>query len=136
MTDGLVLIDTSAWILALRRRVDEKVRERVSRILDEDRAATCGMILVELLGGARNKKEYEELSTDFEALHYLLTPEATWSRVAQLSLSLRARGVSVPYSDLLIAQIAIDNGCHLVHSDRHFDLIARHVDLQIEKSLK
>jgi len=136
MTDGLVLIDTSVWILALRRRADEKTKGLVSRILDQDRAATCGLISVELLGGARTRKEYEALSKDLEALHYLPTPEPTWRKVSLLCLRLRAKGISIPYTDLLIAQIAMDNGCTLLHSDSHFNLIARHTNLHAQNAPK
>ena len=136
MTDGLVVIDTSVWVLALRPKVDEKTKQTVSGVLDEDRAATCGVIMMELLSGARNRREYQELLQSLEALHYLRTPEVTWRKVAELSLNLRAKGVSIPYADLLIAQIAMDNGCGLLHSNRHFDLIASFTDLRVESGLK
>lgn len=131
-TEALVLIDTSVWISALRPRAAKKTKELVERILDEDRSATCGIITAELLSGTRSKKEYHELFIGLQALHYLPTPESIWHRVSELGFKLRTKGIHVPTSDLLIAQIAMDNHCILLHCDAHFDLIARHSSLKGE----
>jgi len=47
----LVLIDTSAWIFALRRPPHHLVRDRVDDLLGENRVAILPMISLELLGG-------------------------------------------------------------------------------------
>jgi len=129
-TEGLVLIDTSVWVSALRPRSVKKTKEQVGRVLDEDRAATCGVIISEILSGTRRKKEYHDLSADFGALHYLPAPEPIWVKISELGFRLRAKGFHVPNTDLLIAQIAIENGCMLLHQDSHFDLIARNSSLK------
>ena len=59
--DGLVLIDTSAWIHALRPGGNPEVREQVRGLLTEGRVATCEMIILELVGGTRTEGEYQEL---------------------------------------------------------------------------
>jgi predicted nucleic acid-binding protein len=43
---------------------------------------------------------------------------------------LRARGASVPATDLLIAAIAIRNHATLLHCDRHFLAISKYSDLK------
>ncbi|PWB78674.1 MAG: hypothetical protein C3F08_08205 [Candidatus Methylomirabilota bacterium] len=68
MADGWVLIDTSAWIHALRPSGNVAVREQVRALLAEGRAATCEMIVLELAGGARTEGEYRELCEDLKAL--------------------------------------------------------------------
>jgi tRNA(fMet)-specific endonuclease VapC len=132
-TEGLVLIDTSVWVSALRRGAPEKLTERVAEVLDEDRAATCGIIIAELLSGTKSRKEYDDLSADFGALHYLKTPEPIWHRISELGFKLRSKGLHIPTTDLLIAQIAIDSDCVLLHSDRHFEQIARHAPLRAKR---
>jgi predicted nucleic acid-binding protein len=132
MTEGLVLIDTSVWISAFRPRTSKKAREQVGRMLDEDRVATCGIVIAELLSGTRSRTEYRELSADLNALHYLTTPESVWQKVSELGYKLRTKGLHVPIADLLIAQVAIDNDCTLLHMDSHFDLIGRNSPLKAE----
>lgn len=64
MADGWVLIDTSAWIHALRPSGLSQVRERVRDVLTTGRAATCEMVVLELAGGTRTEREYRELIED------------------------------------------------------------------------
>jgi len=68
MTDGWVLIDTSAWIHAMRPSGNPAIRQQVRALLSEGRAATCEMIVLELAGGTRTEREYQELCEDLEAL--------------------------------------------------------------------
>ncbi len=46
--------------------------------------------------------------------------------------ALRRRGVTVPFTDLLVAAVAAGAEAVLVHRDRHFDSIAAHVGLKVE----
>lgn len=121
-----MLIDTSAWIHALRRGGSPRPREAVGSVLAERRAATTGMIMLEVLGGTRNRKEYEELSEDLRALHYLPVTDEIWTAACLLSHETRRRGFHVPATDHLIASVAIAHRCRLLHADRHFDLLAKH----------
>jgi predicted nucleic acid-binding protein len=130
MTERLVLIDTSVWISALRPGASKKARVQVGQMLDEDRVATCGIVMAELLSGTRSKTEYRELSADLGALHNLATPETVWQKVSELGYKLRTKGLHVPIADLLIAQVAIDNDCILLHMDSHFDLVGRNSPLK------
>ena len=61
MPDGWVLTDTSAWIHALRPSGNPSIRRQVRDLLTEGRAATCEMIMLELVGGTRTEGEYQEL---------------------------------------------------------------------------
>ncbi len=53
------LIDTSAWIEALRRDGDTETRRMVIELAREGEAVVCEMILLELWNGARGKKEVD-----------------------------------------------------------------------------
>ncbi len=43
-----------------------------------------------------------------------------------------AKGLSIPYPDIVIAASALKEAAILVHADSHFDSIARHTDLTVE----
>lgn len=126
----LMLIDTSIWILSLRPGSKKEVEEEVSRIIIERRAATTGMIMLELLSGVSNNKMYKELLEDLQALHYFPVAEEVWNQAFRLGHDLRTRGVTIPSADLIIASVAIHNQTTLLHTDRHFDLIAGHSPLK------
>jgi len=120
-----VLIDTSAWILALRRGDREHVKKEVDRLIAENRAATAGIILLELLSGTKTEEEYQELKEDLGALIQLEIIAETWGTASRLAYELRRKGVTVPSADILIMAIALENGCILLHADRHFDLMVK-----------
>lgn len=52
----MMLIDTSAWILALKKNFHYSIKERIDQILIESDVAINGIIELELLGGARTEK--------------------------------------------------------------------------------
>ena len=129
---GLVLIDTSVWIQADSLKANSEVKSKVLLLLNEDRAAVCGIVTAELLRGAKTPANYEELKIDLESIHYLNTPEDIWLKAARMSFDLRKNGLSIPLTDILIACIAIDNNCSLLHLDKHFTILASKTDLEIE----
>jgi len=129
----LYLIDTSAWIPALRKGGERKVIEEVSAILQDDLAATCPVIALELLSGVSSGSHFEELRADLNALHKIRITDETWSAACRLGFELRRKGLTAPSTDVLIASAAITAGCVLLHRDKHFDLIAKHSALKSKR---
>ena len=129
MGNNLVLIDTSVWILVLRKSPLPQARDEVEHLLAEDRVAIVPMIRLELLGGARTPGEFNRLRSRLAALHQISIDEASWETAANLSFKLRQRGKIIPYTDILIGSAAILAHCLLLHADKHFDLMAEDTDL-------
>ena len=133
MRDSLYLVDSSIWLEVLARgRQTPELRRRVDQLLEQDRVATTGMVRLEVLGGAGSEQEYERLKGLLLALHQLPVVEESWSDAARLGFRLRRQGVTVPFTDLLIATIAMQAGAVLLHRDRHFDVIAANSQLAVE----
>lgn len=133
MNERIVLIDTSVWVQTLRRDPPPALAEAVRRTILDRRAATTGMVMLELLGGVRTERDYRELSEELRALYYLPVEEA-WPGAWQLSFRLRRQGITVPSADVLIAAVAVAHRCTLFHSDKHFVVIARHSTLQTREA--
>lgn len=129
MSNNLVLIDTSVWILALRKSPVPVVRDEVEHLLMENRVAIVPMIRLELLGGTKSLNEFNRLKSRLDVLHQIPTDEANWEAAAQLSFKLRQLGKLIPYTYILIGSAAILANCLLLHVDKHFDLMAEHIDL-------
>jgi len=136
MTDGLFLIDTSVWIEALRPGGIVAIRERLNEILAERKGATTPLVLLELLSGARDEKDYEELSEELSALCQFPVNDTVWMKSCRLAFELRRKGVTAPSTDVLIATVAQENQLTLLHADRHFDLIAGKTNLLVESWVK
>jgi len=131
-TETLCLVDTSAWIWALREQAVERIRSRIDELLALDQVAITPMVELELLGGAGTETEFATLRERLGGLHRLAMDEECWQKAARLAFDLRRKGVTVPFTDVLVAAVAIANQAVLLHADEDFDLIARHVPLVIE----
>ena len=131
MSNNLVLIDTSVWILALRKSPPPAVKDEVDHLLAENRVAIFPMIRLELLGGTKSLNEFNRLKSRLDALHQIPANEASWEAAAQLSFRLRLQGKVIPYTDILIGSAAIMANCLLLHVDRHFDLMAEDTALKV-----
>jgi predicted nucleic acid-binding protein len=118
----MIVIDTSVWVQGFRVSAALE-RSEVDRLLARDEVAMVGVVMAEVLQGARNPEEFEELRTWLMALPYLEETRQTWVRVGDLSYQLRQRGLAVGVLDLVIATLALEHGCAVYSLDEHFQRI-------------
>lgn len=131
----MVLIDTSAWLHALRKQFQPAVKERIYSILLESEVAINGIIKLELLGGAKTEQEYKRIKSRLDPLYYIESSEDQWDFSSLLAFTLRRKGITVPYTDIFIAASAISSHAILVHADSHFEIITDHTELKTESLL-
>ena len=132
MPNNFFLVDTSAWILALRKDFLPGIKDRIAYLLKENAIITYGMIKLELLGGTKEEKEFQRLKIRLDALEMVETNTSLWERAYDLAFSLRRKGITVPYTDILIAASALMMDATVVHADSHFDLMGPHCGLKVE----
>jgi predicted nucleic acid-binding protein len=132
MKDRHVLVDTSAWIFALRKDFIPSIKNKIEVLLRNDLVLTTGIIKLELLGGTKNEKEFQRLKSSLDSLDYVPIDEIQWTKAYEIAFDLRRKGVTIPSTDILIAACALTADAVVVHADAHFDLIARHVGLKTE----
>ncbi len=121
MTD--VLIDTSAWVAALRG-TDRKIMRAVDSLLDLERVVFCGVVEMELLHGIR-PSEQKRLIPLFEALAYAEVDRNDWKAAGAMMNKLRSKGITIPSSDALIAALCLRHRFSLLTLDHHFDKIPK-----------
>ena len=120
----MTLIDTSAWIEQLRRGGDTAIRRQVETLLAAGDGAWCPLVRLELWNGARGMAERSVLQEMETTLPSLGMEAAVWDRAVALAAGARAKGITVPATDLLVAACAHHHGAALLHYDGHFDQIA------------
>jgi predicted nucleic acid-binding protein len=69
-----ILIDSSVWIEYYRLGSPPAVRDAVRGILASDLCVTTGLIVVEVLQGAKSESVFAQLKQDFSALPWLDLP--------------------------------------------------------------
>ena len=132
MPTNLFLIDTSAWLFALKKDFIPAVKNRISDLLNENTVITTGIIKLELLGGTRTKKEFHRLKTRLDALDTISTDTTLWNDACDLAFSMRRNGITIPYTDIIIAAAALMTESTVLHADMHFDMISEKSPLKVE----
>lgn len=136
MPNKLILIDTSAWLFALRKDFIPEIKDRIDLLLKDNLVLTTGIIRLELLGGTKTESEYKRLRNRLMVLDSIESDESLWDMASDLAFKLRKKGVTIPYTDILIAAYALSAGCIILHADNHFDVIAQHSSLNAESYVK
>jgi len=126
----MVLVDSSAWIEALRRNGDLRVKLAIDCLLDAYEAQWCTPIRLEVLGGAR-KEERTRLGHWFSVIPYRSVREEDWERAIALAWRLRDGGLTVPWLDVLIAAVALHDQVRVYAVDSHFKEISKRTGLML-----
>jgi predicted nucleic acid-binding protein len=95
----------------------------LEKLIVEDTVFTAGPILFELLQGVKSPEERKQVKEAFQATHYLEIEPDDWEGAASLASDLRAKGITIPMTDVLIAHLAIANHLEVLSFDLHFDQI-------------
>ena len=130
-----VLVDSSVWIAFLRDTGGPEV-DLLEQLIDERRAATTDVVLLEVLAGTTDEERAARLRR-FLAGAELLRQEspADAEQAAALYRACRRAG-ETPRSlnDCLIAAVALRHDVPLLHRDRDFTVLAQHTDLRLVES--
>jgi predicted nucleic acid-binding protein len=108
---------------AFFNRPRSSAKQAIDQLLDEDRAALIGPILTEILLGFRHDNQADWVSSVLGGLHYLEPTWNEWRMAARLGRSLKARGHTLPLSDLVLGAVAIERKLAVYASDPDFDLL-------------
>lgn len=122
MSAKLVLIDTSAWIEYLRKTSHPVTKEIESALL-LNVAATCQLVLAELIQGARSEKETELIIDLALVVKILNESEFTWQQTGFLANKLRKQGKTISLIDCYLAVLAKESKAVILTLDKHFTII-------------
>ena len=122
-----VLIDTSVWIDFFRKK--EPFYSRVLKLLDDDKICCTGIVLAELIQGAKSRDDIGALK-DFTYVFPFLEESANiWGKAGELAFSLRRSGKQIGLSDCYIATSAHKEKVGIFTLDNHFIAIKDHLDI-------
>lgn len=121
-----VLVDTSVWSLALRRRarVEGPAVQELRSLVDEGRVAMIGPIRQELLSGIRTTESFERLRDHLQPYSDERLETADFERAAEHFNTCRARGVQGSNTDFLICAVAERRNLPILTTDADFSRFA------------
>ncbi len=132
-----VLVDTSVWSLALRRkRGGLTAREGVlvaelSELIREGRTRVIGLIRQELLSGIKTTEQYEKLRLYLRAFPDEVIDTPDYEEAAKAGNRCRAKGVVVSIVDILLCAVAIKHQWAIFTTDPDFSNYAEVLPLSI-----
>lgn len=132
-----VLIDTSIWSLALRRKARQLSAEQDgivqawADLIREKRAVLVGAIRQELLSGTRDPQSFEQLRKHLRAfVDEPLTCE-DYEIAAQCFNTCRGAGVAGSNVDFLLCAVAMRRRLEIFTTDADFQHYAPHLPLRL-----
>ena len=128
----MMVVDTSAWIEFFKNG-NQDVVEKVDDALQHDLIIMGDLIFCEIMQGIRSKKEQRRIASLFQSLpRRQMVGFHIAERSADHYRSLRARGITIRKTmDMLIGTFCAENGYTLIHYDKDFDRMARHIGLRL-----
>ncbi len=136
----IVLIDTTIWSLALRRRpqsLNDQERllvEEWARLVRSGEAVLIGPIRQEILSGIRNENSFTAIQQSLGDFRYLEIVPSDYDRAAQFFNLCRARGISGTAVDLLICAVAHRSDVPIFTTDADFQHYAPHVKIRLHEA--
>ena len=124
-----VLVDTSAWIEFFKKK--EPLHSTVSGLMDDKRICCTGIVLAELIQGAKSEKEMEVLRDFRHVFEFLDESVDLWQAAGELSQSLLRKGKSVGLSDCYLAVAAKTNKVKVLTLDKHFETIKGAISISL-----
>jgi predicted nucleic acid-binding protein len=132
-----VLIDTSVWSLALRRKNESlSTNERflvaeLSELIREGRALMIGLVRQELLSGIKATEQYEKLRLHLRSFPDEVVDTSDYEEAAKAGNRCRAKGVVVSIVDILLCAVANKRLWTIFTTDPDFSNYAKVLPLRI-----
>lgn len=132
-----VLVDTSTWSLALRRRagslstVEQQQTRELAELIDEGRVILLGMIRQEVLSGISLRTRFEQVREHLRDFPDEPVTGADHERAAEHFNTCRTNGVQGSHTDFLICAVAERLGAAIFTTDQDFMRYAQHLPISL-----
>ena len=133
----MVLVDTSVWSLALRRKPEQlSPRERqltgaLAELIREGRVELLGPVRQELLSGIREEAQFRKLRDYLRAFPEHPLEAEDYEEAAHMNNRCRTRGITGSAIDFLICAAAHRRGWSIFATDRDFQNYASVLPLRL-----
>ncbi len=114
----MILADTNVFIDFWNNPSEE-----LTKIFEKEDIVICGVIRAELLHGAVSDRDFSEISTMLDAFDEKVFSMKDWQELGSNLYKLRKNGLTVPFSDAIIATLSIKHDIPVWTKDKHFSLI-------------
>jgi predicted nucleic acid-binding protein len=132
-----VLVDTTIWSLALRRKrptsSEQLLVDELTELIRELRATLIGPIRQEVLSGIPDPKKFEVVRNHLAAFDDLPISRSDYEEAARFFNACRKKGIQGSYIDFLICAISARYSAPVFTTDRDFISYEEHLDFELHE---
>ena len=126
-----VLVDTSVWSLALRRKGGGETAQHLAGLIEASLVVLIGPVRQEILSGISDADTFNRLNAHLEAFEDLPITTQDYVMGAQFYNTCRKHGIQGSHTDFLICAVAHRNNLNVFTTDKDFDNYARHLPVRV-----
>ncbi len=132
-----ILVDTSVWSLALRRKgeglsaTERFLVSELSELIREGRARLIGLIRQELLSGIKTTDHYEKLRLHLRSFPDEPIDTSDYEEAAKAGNQCRGKGIVVSIVDILLCAVAIKREWAIFTTDPDFAIYSKVLPISI-----
>jgi len=128
-----VIVDTSVWSLALRRKapVAGAAVDELTELIREGRAAMVGVVRQEILCGIRLSGDFTRLRDRLRAFPDEAATRADYERAAEHFNACRGRGIQGSNTDFLLCALSERLGYPLFTTDQDFQTFGAVIPIRL-----
>jgi len=128
----MIVVDSSVWIDYFNGKTTTQTN-LLDDLLDAELIVIGDLILTEVLQGFQHDKDYRQAKTLFGSLAFMdMLGKDIAIKSADNYRSLRKKGITVRKTiDVIIGTFCIETESSLLHCDRDFDPLEKHLKLRV-----
>jgi len=126
-----VLVDTSVWSLALRRKDQNETARKLADLILSSQVVMIGPVRQELLSGIPNEDIFLMLKAKLEAFDDFPITTNEYETAARFHNICRKHGVQGSHTDFLICAVAHNNSLLIFTTDVDFYGFAKYLPIRL-----
>jgi len=128
----MIVVDSSVWIDYFNGKITTQTN-LLDGLLDAELIVIGDLILTEVLQGFQHDKDYRQAKTLLGSLAFMdMLGKDIAIKSADNYRSLRKKGITVRKTiDVIIGTFCIETELSLLHCDRDFDALEKHLKLRV-----
>lgn len=132
-----IIVDTSIWSLALRRKRKQSFPEVkiLESLIDNQRICMLGPIRQEILSGIKDSKQFVQLKDILSAFDDFPLTTKDYEKAAEFFNLCRSKGIQGSNTDYLICAVSSNNRFPIFTSDKDFEIYSKHLPITLMKEL-
>ncbi len=132
-----VIVDTSVWSLALRRKTPPESSSAVQalrNLITDDQVALLGAIRQEILSGVRSSEQFTRLRDYFRGFSDLKLVPEDYELAAEFFNTCRRNGIQGSNTDFLICATTHRRSYSILTTDKDFQRFQAHIPITLSSA--